>query len=212
MHGALDRGIGLDARDERQRARRRARGVSVFTGSRGSFTREHRDPVAAHAQARRRRRRAPARRRPRSIRPLQRSCIHLQNDRRAEAAGGARRDERVPSAAPLQLAQHGGDHARPRRRERMADGDRAAVHVELRVVDLADRPRSRPSFSSANSSEAKAFRLQSTCAANASCMSMTSMSFERQPGAVERHRASRRLGPMSIQPPGRARRRPMTCR
>ena len=39
----------------------------------------------------------------------------------------------------------------------------------------------RPSFSSANCFDPNAFTLQSTCAANASCMSMTSMSASESP-------------------------------
>src|SRR5690606_16959696 len=63
----------------------------------------------------------------------------LEDHRRAQPAGRARRAQRELTAAPLELPQRLRDLPRARRRERMPDRDRAAVHVELVEVDLADR-------------------------------------------------------------------------
>src|SRR2546423_12750106 len=55
--------------------------------------------------------------------------VNLEQPRRAHAAADAHGDDRMPGAAPLAFDQDMPRHARPAHTERMADGDRATVHV-----------------------------------------------------------------------------------
>src|SRR6185369_7964400 len=59
------------------------------------------------------------------------NSVNLEQPRRAHPAADAHGDDRMPGAAPLAFDQDMPRHARAAHAERMADGDRATVHVEL---------------------------------------------------------------------------------
>src|SRR5205085_10388980 len=59
------------------------------------------------------------------------ASMNLKQPRRAHAAADAHGDHGVLGTAPLALDQDVAAHARTAHAERMADRDRAAVHVEL---------------------------------------------------------------------------------
>src|SRR5690606_30467183 len=71
--------------------------------------------------------------------PLHPPSRRLEDHRRAEAAGRARGAHRELAAAAPQLVERLRDLPRAGGRERVTDRDRAAVHVELVEVDLAER-------------------------------------------------------------------------
>ena len=104
--------------------------------------RVHRLARDIHASPRPRRRDASPATAPRALPIRCRSSSlpsrRLQYHRRPEPAGCARRAQRQLAAPSLELAQRLGDLPRAGRREGVADGDRAAVDVELLPVDVAD--------------------------------------------------------------------------
>src|SRR5688572_8588667 len=61
--------------------------------------------------------------------------VDLEQSRRAHTAADAHGDDRVLGAAPAALDQDMASHARAAHAERVADRDRAAVHVELVLRD-----------------------------------------------------------------------------
>src|SRR5580704_17555409 len=60
--------------------------------------------------------------------------IHLEQSRAAHAAADAHRDDDVLGLAVLAFHQHMAGQPRPRHPKRMADGDRATVHIVLRWI------------------------------------------------------------------------------
>ena len=60
----------------------------------------------------------------------------LDDDGWRHAAGGAHRHQAALEIAPLQLVEYSADQDRASRTDRMAEGDRAAIDVDLRAVKL----------------------------------------------------------------------------
>src|SRR5260221_8674197 len=70
--------------------------------------------------------------------PLKISCSSFNQHRPALSTPDAKRSDPALPARAFEHLQHMQHHARARSADGMADGDRAAVDVQLRAVDLAE--------------------------------------------------------------------------
>src|ERR1700759_3900214 len=71
------------------------------------------------------------------LKAISRSPLHTLDDRGGtHAAADAQRDQRGLFVAALEYVDHGAENPRPGCAERMAERDRAAVDVDLGVVDI----------------------------------------------------------------------------